>query len=159
MKKFQDFVSESVEEATADTKFLQWIEDIKTAFTKDFKRDSTKEAEAFVGQYYDVLRDSFDNGFTVREAIAATKIPGVMVTAAKTDEKYVFDMDDVFENSYKELENINTKEDLENGEKILDDFYYKYYRKSFSDVRIAERLKNNYKSLIKVYEQKVIELS
>lgn len=159
MKKFQDFVSESVEEATEDTKFLQWIEDVKKAFTKDFKRDSTKEAEAFVGQYYDVLRDSFDNGFTVREAIVATKIPGVMVTVARTDEKYVFDMDDVFENSYKSLENINTKEALENGEKILNSFYYKYYRKSFSDVRIAERLKNNYKSLIKIYEQKVIELS
>jgi len=159
MKKFQDFINEGVEEAAADTKFLQWLEDVKTAFTKDFKRDSTKEADAFINQYYDMLKDSFDNGFTVREAIAATKIPGTMVTVAKLDESYVFQMDDDFENSYKELESIESKDDIEHGEEVIDNFYHKYYRKSFSDVRITERLKNNYKSLIKVYEQKVTELS
>ena len=158
MKRFQDFISEGVEEATQDTKFLQFLEDIKTAFTKDFKRDSTKEADAFINQYYDMLRDSFDNGFTVREAIASTKIPGTMVTVAKVDESYVFDIDDDFEDSYNKLESIDSVDKLDKGEEIINDYYHKYYRKGFSDVRISERLKNNHKSLIKVYEQKVIEL-
>lgn len=159
MKRFKDFINEGVEEAKEDTKFLQWLEDIKTAFTKDFKRDSTKEADAFINQYYDMLRDSFDNGFTVREAIAATKIPGTMVTVAKVDESYVFDIDDDFENSHKELESIDSVDELDRGEEIINDYYHKYYRKSFSDVRISERLKKNYNSLIKIYEQKVSELS
>ena len=158
MKKFKDFINEGVDGAKNDTKFLSWLEDIKTAFTKDFHRDSTKEAEAFINQYYDMLKDSFDNGFTVREAIAATKIPGTMVTVAKLDESYVFEIDDDFENSYKVLESIESKDDLEHGEEVIDNFYHKYYRKGFSDARITERLKNNYKSLIKVYEQKTKEL-
>jgi hypothetical protein len=158
MKRFQDFVNEGVEEAKENTKFLQWLEDVKTAFTKDFKRDSSKEADAFVTQYYDNLKDAFENGFSVREAIAATKIPGTMVTVAKVDESFVFGIDDDFENAYKELESIKTKDQLEKGEEILNSFYYKYYRKGFSDMRIAERLKNNYKSLIRVYEKKVTEI-
>jgi hypothetical protein len=159
MKRFQDFVNEGVEEANEDTKFLEFLEEVKNAFTKDFKRDTAKEAEAFVGQYYDVLKDSFDNGFTVREAIAATKIPGTMVTVAKLDESYIFEMDDDFENSYKELESIESEKDFERGEQIINDFYHKYYRKTFSDLRISERLKNNYKSLINIYEEKVNEIS
>lgn len=159
MKRFKDFISEGKDDKSSDDNFLQFLEDIKIAFTKDFKRDSNKEADAFINQYYDMLRDSFDNGFTVREAIAATKIPGTMVTPSKIDESYIFDIDDDFEKSYKQIESIDNKNQLDEGEDIINNYYQKYYRKGFSDVRITERLKNNYKSLIGLYEQKIIELS
>ena len=158
MKKFNEFVNEGIEEANEDTKFLQFLEEVKDAFTKDFKRDTPEEAIAFVDQYHNVLQDSFNNGFTVREAIAATKIPGTMVTVAKVDESFAFQIDDDFENTYKELESIESEKDFEHAEEIINGFYQKYYRKSFSDARITERLKNNYKSLIRMYEEKVNEI-
>ena len=155
MKRFKDFINENKEDENSFPKFL---EEVKKAFMKDFHRDTTEEADAFISQYAQQLKDSWDNGFTVREAIAATKIPGTMITVAKTDESYIFGIDSDFEDSFKVIENMNVN-NLDQGEKLINDYYYKYYRKPFSDVRISERLKNNYKTLIQAYEQKINELS
>ena len=156
MKRFNEFINENKED---ENTFEKFIKDVKTAFTKDFKRDSSKEADVFVNQYYDMLEDSWKNGFTVREAIAATKIPGFIVSNGRVDESYVLDIDDDFEKSYEIIEGIDGINRLEEGKMIINNFYDKYNRKSFSDKRIFERLKNNYHSLINKYEEKRTELS
>ena len=155
MKRFKDFINENKEDKDTFPKFL---EEVKKAFTKDFHRDTTEEADAFISQYAHQLKDSWENGFTTREAIAATKIPGTMITVAKTDESFIFGIDSDFEESFKKIENIGVN-NLDYGEKLINEYYHKYYRKSFSDKRIFERLKNNYKTLIELYEEKITELS
>jgi len=156
MKRFNDFINEAKKEDK--NTFEKFLKDIKTAFTKDFKRDTPKEAEAFVTQYEQLLKDAFENGYTVREAIASTKIPGHKVSNDKVDESYVFEIDTDFEETYKTLETLNRETQLVNAEQILDNYFQKYSKKNFSDERIFERVKNNYITLKKLYELKSSEL-
>ena len=155
MKRFKDFVNENKDDKNS---FPTFLEDVKKAYKKDFKYTES-QADEFISLYARLLKDAWSNGFTVREAIASTKIPGYRVSNDKVDESYVFEIDSDYENSYKMLEDINRKEQLINGEGIVDNYYQKYNKKNFSDVRIFERLKNNYKSLIKVYEEKRKQLN
>jgi hypothetical protein len=150
MKRFNEFVNEN----NSDKTFEDFLEEVKDALMHDFK-NSKEQAKQFVEQYFEVLEDSWKNGYTVREAIASTKIPGVKVSDGKVAESYLFEIDNDFEKAYETIENINSNQLLMEGEDVIDNYYKKYYKKNFSDNRIFERVKNNYNSLKNLYNKKL----
>ncbi|MFW6226282.1 MAG: hypothetical protein ACOC3V_04935 [bacterium] len=152
MKRFKDFVYEKNSEN--EISYEQFIKDVKTAIMKDFSQ-SDSQAEEFLELYQEELLDSWRNGYSVREAIAATEIPGVRISDDNIDESYIFTIDDNYEKYYKKIDETNTLNGLIGCETIIDNYYKTYYRKTFSDKRIFERVKNNYNSLINLYEKKL----
>lgn len=150
MKKFKDFIKEDKDEKMSIEDFF---EEVKQAVMRDFTRTSD-QGDAFVKQYQKILAEYWQNGFTVREAIAACKIPGVKISPDKTDESFIFEIDSDFENSYDKINNI-TLNNLNKAENLVNEYFNKYNKKNYSDERVFNRIKSNYKSLIKIYEEKL----
>ena len=155
MKRFKDFINE--EKTEPKDSFDSFLKDVVAAIKHDFSHP-TGYGEAFIKDYEQELRDAWENGFTVREAIASVRVSGAMVDADRVQESFAFEIDNDFEESYKKLESINGINGLQAGKSLIHNYYDKYNKKIFSDVRIFERLKNNYNSLIKKYEEKSKEL-
>lgn len=152
MKRFKDFINEKNTEN--EITYEQFIKNVKEAVIKDFS--ATEDyAEEFLNLFKEELLDSWRNGYTVREAIAATEIPGFRISDDKVDESYAYDIDSIYEKYYKKIKESKTINDTLSNEKNIDNYYKLYYRKTFSDVRIFERVKNNYNNLIKLYEEKL----
>lgn len=152
MKRFKDFINEKNTEN--EITYEQFIKNVKEAVIKDFS--ATEDyAEEFLNLFKEELLDSWRNGYTVREAIAATEIPGFRISDDKVDESYVYDIDSIYEKYYKKIKESKTINDTLSNEKNIDSYYKLFYRKTFSDVRIFERVKNNYNNLIHLYEEKL----
>ena len=152
MKRFKDFVNEKNSEN--EVSYEQFIEDVKEAIMKDFSQTSA-QADEFLKLYHEELLDSWRNGYSVREAIAATEIPGVRISDDKVDESFIYTIDDEYEDYYEKIEEANTINGLKMCEFYIDNYFIKYNKKTFSDKRIYERVKNNYNSLIELYEEKL----
>jgi len=156
MKRFKDFINE--EKTEPKDSFEKFLKDVVAAIKHDFSHP-TGYGEAYIKDYEEELKSAWEQGFTVREAIASTKRPGVMITDNKVEESYVFEIDNDFENSYKKLENMKGINNLYDGEQVIKNYFEKYNKKKFSDKRIFERIKNNYNSLKELYEKKSKELN
>lgn len=149
--KFSDFINESKSKKS----FEDYIGDIKKSLMTDFKYNES-QAQVYIEQYIDLFKKFFDDGFETKEAIAATKIPGV-----KVDEsiKESFDyVDDDIDNLTSVIENIKTKQDLAIAYKSIKEYFINYSSKSYSDIRVFERVKNNYKKIKKMYKEKLKEV-
>jgi len=149
MKRFKDFINEGKNEIS----YEEFLKDVKNAVMRDFTRTSD-QADAFINQYDIILSEYWENGFTTREAIAACKVPGVKISTDKVDESFVFQIDEDYEETYNKIDNLKIN-NLKSAEKLINEYFDKYSRKNYSDKRIFDRIKNNYKSLIKLYEEKI----
>jgi len=156
MKRFKDFINE--EKTEPKDSLEQFLKDVIGAIKHDFNHP-TGYGEAFIQDHEEELQSAWENGLTVREAIASTKRPGVIIDNNIVAESYVFEIDNDYEESYKKLENMTSKNHLYKGRRVVKDYFKKYEKKSFSDIRIFERVKNNYNSLIKKYEEKRSKLN
>jgi hypothetical protein len=156
MKRFKDFINEGKTESKDS--FEKFLKDVVAAIKHDFSHP-IGYGEAYIKDYEEELKSAWEQGLTVREAIASTKRPGVIITDDKVEESYVFEIDNDFEEAYKKLESINGVNNLYEGEQSIKNYFEKYNKKKFSDKRIFERIKNNYTSLIKKYEEKRSKLN
>ena len=154
MKRFSDF-SKSIKESKSekDKSFDDFIKDIKSAVEHDFK-NTPGQADEFVKLYKDELTECWENGFTTREAIASTKIPGVRLADDVVEESYIFEIDNDYEDLYETIKNMDDNKDFEFDE-LINAYFDKYRKKSFSDKRIFERVKNNFKSLKDLHSKKI----
>jgi hypothetical protein len=161
MKKFREFVNESVNitqpEIVENVEFDNFINQVKEALIKDFN-NTEEQVEEFLELYIDVLEDSFDNDFTPREAIASTKIPGVKLTNENMNESLVLNIDNEYEQTYDMILNSDNLQSILECENVMENYYNKYKNKSYSDIRIFERIKNNHKNLVKMLKDKRKEL-
>jgi len=145
---FIDFINEN----KSDDKFEKFLDDVKTEI-KTFK-NTIDQADEFVEMYYDSLKNSFNNGFTVREAIAATKIPGKKIEDDKVTESFIFNIDDKYERIYNKIKNIKTYSDLDESYNDIQKYFNEFNNKRYSDIRLYERFRNNHKDLIKLYNNR-----
>ena len=151
--KFGNFTNENKVERSYET----FIKDVRKALVADFKNTNT-QADAFIEQYDELLMDLWKNGFSVREAIAATKRPGFRVDNSNVDESIIYKMDDEFENIYTSINDmVSMNESLKIVENI-ENYFKTYSVKTYSDLRIVERVKNNYSRLRKMYNEKLDNL-
>ena len=134
---FIDFINEN----KSDDKFEKFLDDVKTEI-KTFK-NTIDQADEFVEMYYDSLKNSFNNGFTVREAIAATKIPGKKIEDDKVTESFIFNIDDKYERIYNKIKNIKTYSDLDESYNDIQKYFNEFNNKRYSDIRLYERFRNN----------------
>lgn len=153
MNKFQDFLKENKSE-TGKLTYQEFLDSIIDSCVKDF--EMTKEqAIEFTVLYRDLFKDSWEKEFTTREAIASTKRPGILVKEGVVDESYVFDIDTVYE-AY--IESIGSETTPQNIRAYVDDYFHRF-NESYSDKRIFERTKNNYKQLKKLADKRIFEMN
>lgn len=150
--KFNDFINES--KAKDKYTFDEFLDHVKDSLMNDFS-DTQLQAETFIEQYFDLLKKFYNNGFDVKEAIAATKRPGIKIDDSNIDESFVLSIDDDIDNLNNLILNSKSKKDLFEVKEAIEQYFNKYSEKSFSDVRIFERIKNNYKKVIDLYEKKL----
>jgi len=152
MRKFQDFLKENNLE-TGKLTYQEFLDGIVDSCVNDF--EMTKEqALEFTVLYRDLFKASWEKEFTTREAIASTKRPGIMIEEDVVEESYVLDIDNVYE-AY--IESIENETNAENIKSYVDD-YFNRFNKSYSDKRIFERTKNNYKRLKKLADKRIFEM-
>jgi len=152
MRKFQDFLKENNLE-TGKLTYQEFLDGIVDSCVNDF--EMTKEqALEFTVLYRDLFKASWEKEFTTREAIASTKRPGIMIEEDVVEESYVLDIDNVYE-AY--IESIENETNAENIKPYVDD-YFNRFNKSYSDKRIFERTKNNYKRLKKLADKRIFEM-
>jgi hypothetical protein len=147
--KFINFIKENINENKVYRSYKVFIGDVRRALTADFK-NTRNQAIEYIDLYEDLFKQLWQNGFTPREAIAATKRPGFKIDDDNIDESIFYDIDDEFDTIYEKLKNSKSKD-------IIDDingYYSKYSTISYSDKRITERVKNNYTNLLNLYKEK-----
>jgi fructose-bisphosphate aldolase class 1 len=145
--KFKDFINESKTNKSYDDFLSHLIDTLK----KDFK-DTEPQAKEFIIQYEEELKKAYANDYTVEEAIASTQRPGVKIDEGKIDESIIFQLDDLFENAHAKIKKSTTS--INECKKEIKNYYKTYADQTFSDVRLFERVRNNYKSLINLYYEK-----
>ena len=101
------------------------------------------------------LVKSNENGYTPRESIASTKVPGVKVKEDIKNESVFYNIDNEYDKILSMIEGINNEEDILICEDVLDKYYNKYKNKTYSDVRLYERVKNNHSNLVNLLENKI----
>lgn len=160
MKKFKDFVNKGVDvvqsEIVVDEKFDTFINEIEEALEKDFGNNKL-QIEEYLDLYIDVLKKSYENGYTPREAIASTKTPGVKLTNESMNES-VLNIDNEYEQTYDMILKSNDLNSILECENVMENYYNKYKNMTYSDLRIFERIKNNHKNLVEMLEDKRKEL-
>jgi hypothetical protein len=70
------------------------------------------------------------------------------------EESYIFDIDTIYESYVKKIQEENKPENIKS---YLSD-YYDRFNESYSDKRIFERVKNNYKRLTTIADKKLFEM-
>lgn len=145
--KFSDFINENKSKKT----FEEYITDIKKNLMTDFRYNES-QAQVYIEQYIDLFRKFFEDNYDSKEAIAATKIPGVKIDES-INESYDY-IDNDIDKLTNLISNIKNKNDLAIASRSIKEYFNDYYNKSYSDIRIFERVKNNYKKMMKMYKQK-----
>jgi len=145
--KFSDFINENKSKKT----FEEYISNIKKNLMTDFRYNES-QAQVYIEQYIDLFKKFFDDNFDPKEAIAATKIPGVKIDES-INESYDY-IDNDIDKLTNLISNIKNKNDLAIASRSIKEYFNDYYNKSYSDIRIFERVKNNYKKMMKMYKQK-----
>lgn len=145
--KFSDFINENKSKKT----FEEYITDIKKNLMTDFRYNES-QAQVYIEQYIDLFRKFFEDDYDSKEAIAATKIPGVKIDES-INESYDY-IDNDIDKLTNLISNIKNKNDLAIASRSIKEYFNDYYNKSYSDIRIFERVKNNYKKMMKMYKQK-----
>lgn len=145
--KFSDFINENKSKKT----FEEYISNIKKNLMTDFRYNES-QAQVYIEQYIDLFKKFFDDNFDPKEAIAATKIPGVKIDESINESYDYIDYD--IEKLSNLIENVKTKKDLAIASRSIKEYFNNYINKSYSDIRIFERIKNNYKKMMKIYKQK-----
>lgn len=151
-----DFNSFSKNDSKIETKklsFDEFLTSIKNSMINDFS-NTEKQALEFTILYKDILKDAWENEYTTREAIACTKRPGMMFKKEVVKESYLFNIDNLYE---KYFENIKKEKNSVNIKSYVDEYFNLFRFYSFSDKRIMERIKNNYKRLKKLANKKLLE--
>jgi hypothetical protein len=151
--KFNDFINESKN----DKSYEDYINDIKKALMHDFNYNSM-QADGYITQYEELFNRFYEQDFDIKEAIAATKIPGVKISNSNTNESFNNSIDNDIDNLTSMIENIKTKRDLAISHKAIREYFKKYSSKTYSDVRIFERVKNNYKKVKMLFKNKLNSL-
>lgn len=149
--KFSDFINENKSKKT----FEEYITDIKKNLMTDFRYNES-QAQVYIDQYIDLFRRFFEDDYDSKEAIAATKIPGVKIDES-INESYNY-IDNDIDKLTNLISNIKNKNDLAIASRSIKEYFNDYYNKSYSDIRIFERVKNNYKKMMKMYKQKFKQL-
>lgn len=156
MIKFDEFINENKFDKINTDKLTydDFLKSITDSCEKDFNMTNMQAIE-FTILYKDLLRDAWENGFTTREAIASTKRPGIIIKDGTLEESYIFQIDDIYEAF---IEAIETEIKPENIKSYVDD-YFNRFNNNYSDKRIFERVKNNYKRLKLLAENRLNETS
>lgn len=156
MNNFREFLKENKLDKlnTKELTYDEFLQSIIDSIKKDFK-NTEKQAIEFTILYRNLLKNAWEKGYTTREAIASTKRPGVIIKEDKIDESYIFDIDTIYE-SY--IIKINSEKKPENIKAYINEYFNKFNNESYSDKRIFERLKNNYKKLIKLADKRIFEM-
>lgn len=145
--KFSDFINENKSKKT----FEEYITDIKKKLMTDFRYNES-QSQVYIDQYIDLFRNFFDDDYDPKEAIAATKIPGVKIDES-INESYDY-IDNDIDKLTNLISNIKNRNDLAIASRSIKEYFNDYYNKSYSDIRIFERVKNNYRKMMKMYKQK-----
>ena len=154
MITFQDFLKENNLNKldTGKLTLQEFLSSVIDSCVKDFDMDKNQAIE-FSLLYKDLLKDAWENEYTTREAIASTKRPGVMLKQ-EVKESFSLDIDDVYEDY---IEKLKSETKSENIEAYINDYYNKF-TESYSDKRIFERVKNNYKRLKTLGDKRIFEM-
>lgn len=158
MKRFYDFIKENkIDPDKLNTKKLtyqEFLQELIDSAKKDFSM-TEKQAIELTLLYRDLLKDAYKKGLSAREALASTKRPGVIIEDDALEESYIFDIDSVYETYLHKIENEKKPENIK---AYLSDYYNKF-DESYSDKRIFERVKNNYKKLTQLSDKKIFEMN
>jgi len=156
MKRFQDFLIENKIDKlnTKELTYQQFLKSVKESCMKDFKMNAQQAIE-FTILYRTMLKDAYGKGLTTREAISATKRPGIIIEDGVVEESYIFDIDTVYE-SY--IDKINSETKIENIKAYVFDYFHKF-NESYSDKRIFNRVNKNYSKLINLASKRIFEMN
>jgi hypothetical protein len=153
--KFDEYIKEGNEpEKKPQTLSLEtFMEILKKTYMRDFSR-SVAQTDEFVKLYQDHFSECWANGYTVREAIASTRRGGIRIDNKANNEAIMFDIDGDFEFFNSALNEITEPVQLKIANQMIEDYYNKYKHQVISDERIFDRIRNNYSTLLKTYEEK-----
>jgi hypothetical protein len=156
MIRFHEFLKENKLDKinTIKLSYDEFLSSIIDSCQKDFKMTKRQSIE-FTILYKDKLKLAWENEFSTREAIASTKISGVIFDD-KLKESFIYDIDTLYE-SY--IDKINSEKTYENIIAYVNDYYNYFNYEKFSDKRIFERVKNNFKSLNKLADKRIFEMN
>lgn len=147
--KFNDFINETKNEKS----YSDFLNDIIKSLMTDFKYNQLQSSE-YIKQYEDLFKELYSKEFDAKEAIAATKVSGVKLDDTKTNESFINLIDDDIDNLTSIIEKIQSKKDLSIAHKMIKNYFNNYSEKTYSDIRIYERIKNNYIKMKKLYNIK-----
>ena len=156
MISFKEFLNENKSDRI-DTKKLtyqEYLKNIIDSCQEDLGMTKKQSIELTI-LYRDLFRDAWGNSLTIREAIASTKRPGVIISDDKIEESFLFNIDSTYETYINKIEE---EKNSDNIERYVTDYYNKF-NKSYSDVRIFERVKNNHKMLTKLADKRLFEMN
>jgi len=154
MITFQEFLKENNLNKldTGKLTYQEFLKSVLDSCVKDFDMDREQAIE-FSLLYKELLKDAWEKEYTTREAIASTKRPGVMLKQ-DVKESFYLNIDDVYEDY---IEKIKSETKSENIEAYINEYYNKF-TEPYSDKRIFERVKNNYKRLKILSDKRIFEM-
>jgi len=155
MKRFHEFLKENKLDKinTKELTYQEFLQSVTDSCINDFNMTEEQSLELTI-LYRDMFKNAYEKGLTTREAIASTKRPGVVVGDDTIEESYIFNIDTIYE-SY--LDKIESETKPENIEAYVADYFHRF-NETYSDKRIFERVKNNYKRLIQLADKKIFEM-
>jgi len=155
MKRFHEFLKENKLDKinTKELTYQEFLQSVTDSCINDFNMTEEQSLELTI-LYRDMFKNAYEKGLTTREAIASTKRPGVVVGDDTIEESYIFNIDTIYE-SY--LDKIESETKSVNIEAYVADYFHRF-NETYSDKRIFERVKNNYKRLITLADKKIFEM-
>jgi len=153
MIRFHEFLKENnIELDTSKLTYQEFLKSVKDSCIKDFSMTKTQALELTI-LYRDLFKDAWERGLTIREAIASTKRPGVIIKDDIIEESNILDIDNIYEAYIEFIENETNPDNIKS---YVDD-YFNRFNESYSDKRIYERTRNNYIRLKKLADKKIFE--
>lgn len=148
--KFSKFLNNSViNENTKHKTYKLFLSDIKKSLIGDFKH-TREQSDEYINLYNDLFKKLWQNGFSPRESIVSTQRPGFKIDDDNITESNIINIDDDYDILLNDLLSNNNKSIINN----INKYYERYSSIIYSDKRLTERVKNNYKNLLKIYKDK-----
>jgi len=148
--KFSNFLNDSIiSEGKNHRTYKMFLSDVKKSLIGDFKH-TREQSNEYINLYNDLFKKLWQSGFSPRESIVSTQRPGFKIDNKNIKESIIVDMDDDYDIILNDLKNNSNISIIYN----INKYYEKYSGIIYSDKRLTERVKNNYKNLLKIYKEK-----
>jgi len=155
MKRFHEFLKENKLDKinTKELTYQEFLKSVVDSCKKDFDMTEEQSLELTI-LYRDMFKNAYEKGLTTREAIASTKRPGFVVGEDTIKESHIFDIDTIYESYLDKIENETKPENIK---AYISDYFHRF-NETYSDKRIFERVKNNYKRLLNLADKRIFEM-